>query len=69
MEAQPLLPKEGNKVHLTVSRDFKAMERELFRQLLQLYGGDKAKLCADYGISSITLWRKLNYSGRKGEGR
>ena len=69
MGAQAPLPKEENKIHLTVSRDFKVMEQELFRELLQLYGGDKTKLCADYGISSITLWRKLNYSGRNREGR
>lgn len=69
MGMQAPLPKEGNKIHITVSRDFKVMEQELFRQLLQLYGGNKLKLCADYGISSITLWRKLNYNSRNGEGR
>lgn len=65
---EPLL-KEGDQVHITVSRDFKTMEQDLFVQLLRLYGGDKAKLCADYGISAITLWRKLKYRSRRKEGR
>ncbi len=48
-------------VCLNVLKDLKMMERDMLIQLLALYNGDKAKLCQDYGISRMTLWRKLNY--------
>lgn len=37
------------------------MEKEIFTKLLQLYDGDKERLCREYGISKPTLWRKLSY--------
>lgn len=52
---------EDTKISVTVSRDLKIIEREVLVQLLRLYSGDKEKLCRDYGISRMTLWRKLNY--------
>jgi len=52
-------------ISIKVSRDLKIMEREIFRELLSLYEGDKERLCTEYGISKITLWRKLNYKNER----
>jgi len=51
----------GKKISITVSKDLRMMDLEIFSQLLVLYDGDKEALCQDYGISRMTLWRKLNY--------
>lgn len=53
--------KKGSELTISISSDLKLMEREIFTKLLQLYDGDKERLCREYGISKPTLWRKLSY--------
>jgi transcriptional regulator with PAS, ATPase and Fis domain len=53
--------KKGDELTVGISGDFKLMEREIFSKLLAHFDGDKKRLCAEYGISKPTLWRKLNY--------
>lgn len=52
---------KGNELTISISSDLKIMEQEIFTKLLLLYGGDKNRLCREYGISKPTLWRKLSY--------
>jgi transcriptional regulator with PAS, ATPase and Fis domain len=53
--------KKESELTIGISRDLKMMEKEIFTKLLQLYDGDKGRLCREYGISKPTLWRKLSY--------
>lgn len=53
--------KKESELTIGISRDLKMMEKEIFTKLLQLYDGDKERLCREYGISKPTLWRKLSY--------
>jgi transcriptional regulator with PAS, ATPase and Fis domain len=51
----------GETIQLTISGDFKKMESDIWRKLLEKYDGDKERLCKMYGISKTTLWRKLEF--------
>ncbi|WAH44530.1 sigma 54-interacting transcriptional regulator [Alicyclobacillus fastidiosus] len=49
-------------IDIRVSPVWSEMESALWQGLLDIYGGDRDRLCRDYGISRSTLWRKI---GRK----
>ncbi|MFB9760279.1 sigma 54-interacting transcriptional regulator [Ectobacillus funiculus] len=53
--------KTGNKLEVEISNDFRKMETEIWRKLLDVFNGDKESLCQTYNISKTTLWRKLNF--------
>lgn len=54
-----------NKLQVEISNDFREMEAEIWRKLLDEYNGDKKRLCQTYNISRTTLWRKLNPENEK----
>ncbi|MFE4140471.1 sigma 54-interacting transcriptional regulator [Peribacillus sp. YIM B13472] len=57
--------RKTNKLEVEISNDFREMEAEIWRKLLNVCNGDKERLCQTYGISKTTLWRKLNLENKK----
>ncbi|MCM3655332.1 sigma 54-interacting transcriptional regulator [Metabacillus litoralis] len=55
----------GNKLEIEISNDFREMETEIWGKLLDIFNGDKERLCQTYNISKTTLWRKLNFENEK----
>ncbi|MDQ1002051.1 transcriptional regulator with PAS, ATPase and Fis domain [Neobacillus niacini] len=55
----------GNKLEVELSNDFREMETAIWRKLLDVFNGDKERLCQTYNISKTTLWRKLNFENEK----
>ncbi|MEH7272140.1 sigma 54-interacting transcriptional regulator [Neobacillus vireti] len=55
----------GNTLEVEISNDFREMETEIWRKLLDVFDGDKERLCQTYQISKTTLWRKLNSENEK----
>ncbi|AOY75258.1 sigma 54-interacting transcriptional regulator [Clostridium formicaceticum] len=57
------LEKDGEQDTITIgfTEDMKVVEREVLKQLLDRYNGDKERLCKALNISTTTLWRKLSY--------
>lgn len=51
--------KTKSKLEVEISTDFRKMETDIWRKLLNEYGGNKERLCQVYNISKTTLWRKL----------
>lgn len=51
--------KTAQKLEVEISTDFRKMETDIWRKLLDEYDGNKERLCKIYNISKTTLWRKL----------
>ncbi|WNS78698.1 sigma 54-interacting transcriptional regulator [Domibacillus sp. DTU_2020_1001157_1_SI_ALB_TIR_016] len=51
--------KTAQKLEVEISTDFRKMETDIWRKLLNQYDGNKERLCEVYNISKTTLWRKL----------
>lgn len=49
---------ENNKISINIST-FEEMENQIFEQLSKKFGGNKAMLAKELGISRTTLWKKL----------
>ncbi|MFR8518708.1 MAG: helix-turn-helix domain-containing protein, partial [Emergencia timonensis] len=47
---------------MPITNDFKTLEADYIRYLLNYFDHDKEKLCQYLGISRTTLWRKLGNS-------
>ncbi|MDR3573873.1 MAG: sigma 54-interacting transcriptional regulator [Anaerolineaceae bacterium] len=54
-----------DEISIPLYKSWKELQAAVFAKLLDHYGGNKNKLCEDYKISKMTLWRKLNNKNDK----